>query len=216
MMRRLLLLALLAGLSLPVPAALGQVAVSARVGSLGPGGELTAGLSGRLNLRLAGHYFGYSRSDEFTDADVTVRADADVQLASGAAFLDVHPFGNSFRLSAGLVYNANEVHVLATPLTSVTIDDKTFAPEKIGTLNATMGHQAALHPYAGLGFGNAVRGSRVGLLFDLGVLYTDDPRFEAEGTGLIAPTALQAGDIEADLAGLQLYPVVSLGLSVRL
>ena len=74
-----------------------------------------------------------------------------------------------------------------------------------------------MHPYAGIGFGNSVRpGGRVAFALDLGVLYTGSPRIQMEGDGMIAPTAEQGPDIEADLEGVKLYPVLSLGLSLRL
>lgn len=199
-----------------LPASAQEVALTARMGTLGPGLEVTTSLSDRFNARLGGHYFPYSRSDVFSDDDVDVRSDADLTLMSVSAFADWHPFRNVFRLTAGIVYNRNEVSSVVTPISSYTIDEKTFSPERIGTMEASIGHKASFNPYVGLGFGNAVSGSRLGMSFDLGVLYTDSPKVRMSGTGMIAPTANQAPDLEEDLSGITLYPLLSLGISYKL
>ncbi|MDZ7771655.1 MAG: hypothetical protein U5K31_02790 [Balneolaceae bacterium] len=69
----------------------------------------------------------------------------------------------------------------------------------------------------GLGFGNPVQGSRaLGLFVRLGVMYTDAPRFDMQGEGLIAPTANQDEDIEEGLQDFKWYPVLNLGFSVKI
>lgn len=191
------------------------IAVGLQAGTLGPGVSIDVGLTPRLQVRGAVHAFGYDRSDTFDDEDVELRIDSKASLASGAAFVDLYPFKKVLRLTGGIVMNRNEVTALATPLTGYTIDDKEFAPEKIGTLSATVGHQTSLQPYLGIGFGNALLGSRFGLSLDLGVLYTDAPRVEMEGTGMIAPTADQDVELQDDLSGIKLFPHVALGLTFR-
>ncbi len=204
-------------LAVPTANAQSGLAHGARVGSLGPGLELTTALAPRFNLRLSGHYMGYSRTDRVTDLEIEVQTDSDLKLASGALFADFFPARRGFRLTAGLVLNRNRADVLVTPLESYTIDEKQFAPEKIGTLTAKVGHKSQLNPYAGIGFGNAVRpGAKLGFAFDLGVLYTSSPKVEMSGQGMIAPTATQASDIEESLRGLKLYPLVSLGFNYKI
>lgn len=195
----------------------GNVSLAARVGSLGPGLELTTSITPNLNLRAAGHYLGYDRQDTITDLEIKVQSDASLKLASGALFVDYFPARRGFRLTGGLVLNQNEATVLITPLESYKIDEKEFSPEKIGTLTAVVGHKSQLNPYLGLGFGNSVHpGAKLGLVFDLGVLYTDSPSVEMAGTGMIAPTADQAPQVEEDLKGIKLYPLLSIGLSYKI
>lgn len=194
------------------------ISVAARVGSLGPGLELTTALSPQFNVRLAGHYVGYSRTDTITDLEIDVQSDTEVILTSGAVFADFFPSRRGFRVSAGLVYNRNRADVLITPLEEYVLNEnKTFTPEKIGTVSAKVGHKSQLNPYLGIGFGNSVRpGTRFGFVFDLGVLYTGSPKVEMSGTEIIKPTATQASKIEEDLKGLKLYPLLSLGFSYKI
>ena len=193
-----------------------HIGVSARAGTLGPGLELTAPLTQKLNVRLGGHYFTYSRSELITDLEIAVRADADLSLTSLGLMLDWFPARRGFRFTGGAFYNRNEATALVIPMEAYELEGKTFAPERIGTMTGRVRHKTQINPYAGIGFGNAVRGHRVSFAFDLGVLYTDSPKIEMEGTGMIAPTARQASQIEDALQGIKLYPVLSLGLNVRL
>lgn len=195
-----------------------RVAVGARVGTLGPGVEVTGGITSRINARLAFHRLDYARQDEIED-EVTILADTKVTLSSFSLLGDYYPFQRAFRVTAGLVFNDNEINALATPTGTYTLNGKAFGPEKIGTLSARVGHKQSVQPYAGIGFGNSVAAghrARIGLAFDLGVLFTGSPRIEMEGTGMIAPTATQAAAMEEDVRGLTVYPNVSLGLTLNL
>ena len=211
------ILLLLAGLCLVQAASAQGVALTAKVSTLGPGLELTTALAPRLNARLGGHYFSYSRTDLITDLEIEVEAQSAVKLASASLVFDWLPFKKVLRLSGGFVYNLNEVHSVVTPMEEYAIEGKTFAPDRIGTLEGRVGHQSKFNPYVGLGLGNVVAPSkRLGIALDLGMLYTNSPRVEMEGTGMIAPTATQAPDVEADIASIKIYPMVSLGLSYKL
>lgn len=193
-----------------------NVSVGIRVGSMGPGLELTGLLSSTFNARVAANLFSYERSDRLTDLEIAVQADSDLKLGSARALLDFFPVRRGLRLTAGLVYNTNQVETLVTPLESYTLDEKEFSPDKIGHLTATISHKSSINPYAGIGFGNSVRpGKRVGFVFDVGVMYTDSPQVTMEGTGMIAPTATEAAELEENLEGINLYPLISVGVSYR-
>lgn len=193
-----------------------HLSVGIRLGSLGPGVELTGALSSKFNARAGVNMFSYDRADIITDLEVAVRADSDLSLGSGRALIDFFPVRRGIRLTAGLMYTDNKVETIVRPLESYTLDQKEFPPGKIGTLTATVSHRSSINPYAGIGFGNSVRpGKRVGFVFDLGVLYTDSPKVEMEGTGMIAPTAAEAAELERNLEGIRLYPLVSVGVSYR-
>lgn len=192
-----------------------RVGIGARVGTLGPGLEVTANLVPSLNLRVGANYFTYSRTDRLEDLEVAVEYDADLTLNSVRALLDWHPFGNQFRLTAGGFYNRNRISAVARPVESYTIKQKTFEPEKIGSLTTDVKLGSAIAPYAGLGVGNAVS-KRIGFAFDLGVLYTNSPAVSMQGEGLISPTARQASDLEEGFSEFSIYPLLSLGLSIRI
>lgn len=191
------------------------LAISGRAGTLGPGVELVTSLDPHFNVRLGANHFNYSRHDYVTSLEVPVHVDSDLRLTSFALIADVLPFEKIFRMSLGLVYNLSEATSLMSPAEGYTLEGKTFSPDRIGSMEATLGHRRPIQPYMGLGLGNPLRG-RVTMLLDLGLLYTDAPRLGMQGDGMIAPTAQQAPDLEASLHSFKWYPVVSAGLSLNL
>lgn len=207
------LLLLLTGIVAPEKVEAQHIGVGARAGTLGPGLEVTVGVAPGLNLRAGANYFSYAHSDIMRDMEVDIRYNAELLLSSYRLLLDWHPFHNFLRLSAGIIYNNNGIQVAVTPVDSYTIQGKTFPPEKIGTLSAEIDYQSKINPYVGLGIGNAVS-NRIGIAIDLGVLYTGSPAVAMEGTGMIAPTAQQAPDLEEGFSSFKFYPLLSLGLTV--
>lgn len=205
---------LLVLLSVPANAQVG-VAIGPRIGTLGPGLELAANVMPALNVRVMGNYLPYTLTDELTGLDVRVKYDADLQLMSFGALADWFPFQNQFRVSGGLLYNNTGVNAVITPLEAYELSGKEFAPERIGTLSAEVDYKSSIAPYVGFGLGNALV-RRVALMVDLGAVYMSSPRVTMTGTGMIAPTADQAPDLEEGLSTFQWWPVVSIGFNVGL
>ena len=109
-----------------------------------------------------------------------------------------------------------EITAAGKPITEYDLDGKIFQPERLGSLSATFKYDQAVSPYLGIGFGDMTRGSRVGFLFDMGMIYVGEPTFEMVGTGMIAHTADWATTMEEGLKTFTWMPVISLGLSIRL
>jgi hypothetical protein len=190
-----------------------HLSIGARAGTLGPGVEVSTRLGSHVNIRGGAHYFAYSRADEVRDLEVAVLAESDVTLSSFGVFADVLPFGDVLRVSAGFLWNGNSAVMQITPTEGYTIEGKTFSPERIGSMEASVGHRASIQPYFGLGLGNPMSG-RFTVLFDLGLLYTNSPSLTMSGTGMIAPTATQAPDLEAGFYSFRWYPVAALGFGI--
>lgn len=190
-----------------------RVALGLKAGTLGAGAEVTTALTNRLNVRVGGSFFPYSVKGDYTEEEVNISYTADLSVQTLSALIDLHPFKNAFRLSVGAVYNGTAVDATARPTESYTVKQRTFSKEELGTLSGTVDYGSKIAPYAGIGFGNAVRGSRLDVTLDLGVIYTNSPSLDLKGTGMIAPTAEQDQELEDELSGIKLYPVISLGLS---
>jgi hypothetical protein len=197
-----------------------RVAIGARTGSLGLGAELTASVASKLNVRVGLNQYTYSRQDDDDsfdfDSPVAVSIDTDAKLSSVTAMLDYLPFNNFLRLSAGLMLNSTKATTLITPTESYTMGDKTFTPERIGTLTGTTDWEQKMAPYVGIGFGNAAKATgRFGVQLDVGAFHTGAPRFELAGTNMLAPTADQGPSINDGMKDFAWYPQVSLGISYR-
>ncbi|MCH8011497.1 MAG: hypothetical protein IIA61_06055 [Candidatus Marinimicrobia bacterium] len=192
------------------------VAIGARVSSLGVGVEVTSSIPfiPNLNTRVGLNTFSFSSSGE--EADLEIKYDVDLTLKSLSGILDWYPFGGGFRLSTGAVLNQNELGLIITPTAEYTIGPKTYTSADLGILTGTIDFDK-LAPYVGIGWGNAVReGKRLGIVFDIGGMYQNSPHIAMSATGLIAPTAEQAPDIEEKLAGWTGYLIISLGLTFKL
>ena len=121
---------------------------TAKIGTLGYGGELTIGLGPYLGLR--GGY--YTMDPEISyNADV---GDVDITLdwQTIPLLLDVHPFGGGFRVSGGVVLNDNQVLAASEPGTELEFDGLPFTVERFDG-SVTFDDQSY---YFGIGYGNAV------------------------------------------------------------
>lgn len=195
------------------------LALGARIGTAGAGGQLTIGLAERLNLRLIGQLGSFTYDNEVDDADYEV----DFSFGNAGAVLDFHPTGGEFRFSAGLFYNGNELSGDAVPTDDIMIGDYEFPPVVVGTLHAEVDFPSTAG-YVGIGWGNAVRGDRRWTVsFDLGVLFYATPEFSLTADGLGAGNPYfeaelqkEEEDIEDDfIANAKFWPVLALGIDVR-
>ncbi len=233
----------LAVLSLSMLAASQQAsAVSAagglRAGTLGLGGEVTFGLTDRLNLRVPFNTFSYNYDTEEDGIDY----EGDLKLRSFGAQIDVHPFKGSFYLSAGLFSNGNKLDLLASDPSGEEVYEVGDGEYRSSTSDplAIRGKLdfKSTAPYLGLGWGNAIQGdSNFYFRFELGAYF--------QGAGKVAATAsgtavdVNSGesfdvngssteamvfqqnleeerqDLESDIGDYKIYPAISFGLGYR-
>jgi hypothetical protein len=190
------------------------IGIGVKAGTLGAGVEATVSLVSNLNVRLGANRYTYNFDDTLDD----IRYDNELDLNTQSLILDWHPFGGSFRLSAGAFRNRNEFNATATPTANQTIGNNTFTPAQIGTLSGTVSFNPSA-TYAGIGWGNAVgRNKRLGFTVDLGVLFQDSPEVTlSSSNGGVPQNELRAEEasIEADLEDFETYPVISFGFSFR-
>jgi hypothetical protein len=196
------------------------VAVAPKVGTTGAGLDVTIGLSPSINLRLGGQ--GYTRSE--TRREQEIEYDADLELLSGQLLLDLHPGGRGFRLSAGVVLNANEVTAVSTERTTYTINATVYPVGLVGRLRGKV-EAEKIAPYLGVGWGNAVGpGSRWRLALDVGAFYQGEPEVSLVAQPIIpilVPSEFfedleaERRQIEEDVSDYTVYPVVAIGVSYR-
>jgi len=210
----LLLLALTVG---PEPANAQRAALGVRAGTPGIGWDFTVGLNDRFHARTGASYFTYGRTDGVDADDVDLAIEWDARLFSVSALVDFYPWPRrGLRLSGGVLYNGNLGDVQVEATEAYTIGSRTFTPEELGRLEGELSF-STLAPYLGVGFGNVLSMSRrVGVAVDVGVLYHRRPVVELDGDGMIQPTAEQSPQVEDNLESFRFFPVVSLGIALRL
>lgn len=197
-----------------VPLHAQDMALLARAGTGGFGGGVAVGVHPKVNVRAEGSYFTYSRDDLELDGDYRADILAEGRLMLASVIADWHPTGGGFRFSVGAMYNGIEGSGSISPQEPVEVGTRTYTPQQIGNLSATIRPGIPIAPYGGVGLGRAIS-RRVGVLFDVGAVYLGAPEVDITATGMLAPTAQEAEQIEENLAWVQVYPIISLGLSVR-
>ena len=199
-----------------------DVAVGAKVSTLGVGVDFTTPLTEKLNLRAGIQWLEYGID---TESD-GVEYDADLELFSGLMVADWHPFGGVFKITGGLLINDNKVVGTgeATPgtVSTFTINNTVYTAADVGKLEAEISYNTVA-PYLGIGWGNPVsKNSNWTFFCDIGVVFMGSPNVDIKASGAIASNEIfmtnleqERKELEDDLASYEYYPVVTLGLSYK-
>ncbi|MBN1301000.1 MAG: hypothetical protein JW995_07260 [Melioribacteraceae bacterium] len=189
--------------------------VALRVSTLGVAVEGMRSFGTTMNARIGFAMFSISQNGGGGTEDYTYVADAD--LSSIAMLTDWFPFGQTFRITAGLLMNLNKAEINLVPTKTYTIGGDIYTPEKLGTMTAKVDFNK-FAPYIGVGIGNPLSGdSGFKFTFDLGTMYQGTPNIGLSATGLISPSAApdQEQTLENNLKWFKWYPIVSLGLTYK-
>jgi hypothetical protein len=196
----------------------GRFAISPQVSTAGPGLELITKLTSNINCRFGAS--GLSLDLDGTESDIDYEFQFDLLSFSG--LVDWHLFGNSFRITAGIVVNDSEVDLKADRAASLQIGDATYRADEITSLTGNVGfHNVA--PYVGIGWGNPFSGKKKwGFMLDLGIAFTGPPDLDLSASGPLAddPTFLanlerERQDVEDDLSDFNFFPVLALRFFYR-
>jgi hypothetical protein len=197
----------------------GRFAASAKVGTLGYGGDLTIPVTSNINARVGLNKLDLDYDDqEFGDNNY----DISVDLSSFTAMADWHIFDDTFRISGGVISMDNKFKMNCRPSEDIDIGDNTYTPAEAGTLTGRT-DMDDLVPYVGIGWGSPFNSSsRLGFTCDLGVAFTKAPHVSLSANGTkSSDSTFQADlekerkDMEDDLDFLTFYPVISVGLFFR-
>ena len=190
-------------------------AIGVKASTLGLSFELDKSLVENLNLKAGGAFFSYTHNGGGGTDDYKYEGKLD--LSSLFLLADWFPFGNSLRLTGGLLVNLNKANIDLTPTKSYTVGGDVYAPEDLGVLSAKVDFNA-VSPYIGFGIGNPTSGdSGLKFTFDVGTIYQGSPGVDLSATGLIEPSAApdQEAQLEDNISWFKWYPVVSFGLMYK-
>jgi hypothetical protein len=199
----------------PVISAQG-LAIGARAGTLGLGGEVALGLSDIITLRGGLGAFPWDYEGEFEGEEYTVTFPSSIWTVGADLYLG----GGGIRLMGGIMGKSDNVEMVSILSGSTEIGETIY--DATGTVKGVL-EQADIAPFVGLGFGKHTSGG-FGFFLDLGVAFSGEPEINMSATGDIAlipgiedDLQLEADQIEEELGSfIQYWPMVSLGFKIPL
>ncbi len=187
--------------------------LAARASTLGLGIEFSKSipLTG-VSARLGYNWFSYDLSQGYAGIDY----DTTIDMESVALAIDWRPVPGPFHLTAGVLYNLNEVQALNEPAPTYDIGGTTYTAAEVGNLTAVATFED-FAPFAGIGW-TIPLAPTLAMSFDLGVLYQrlDAITIVSDGTLAGDPAfqgslMLEVDDFADDIEDYEYYPVISLG-----
>lgn len=216
MRRTMTLAALMAAGTAAAGAAQAQVAIGGSIGTTGATVEAQVKVLPGLQLRGGYNYFQYEADDTYDD----IAYEGDLDLNTLGAFLDFHPFGNSFMITGGAYFGEKSLNLTGTPTSNVEVGSQTFTPQQVGTLRM----QADLEdtaPFIGLGWDNTFENPGIGFKFIAGAMFTGSPQVNLTASGgtlsndpnFQTQLAQEEQNLQDDVDDYEVYPVVQAGLT---
>lgn len=207
------------GLSTPAAAELERrgPSLTLKAGTNGLGAEVTYGLTHIVRVR--GGVYGFKAG--FDTATTDINYDMNLRLLTGGGYVDIHPFKGRFRLTAGLMYNANRINAEGVVNSELVVGNSTFTPAQVGTLDGTIDFND-FSPYAGIGWGSPfTTDGNWAFEADIGVLFQGAPdvrlrSIDGELSGnqiLLDALAEEEQELEDEINFFKFYPVISLGVA---
>ena len=204
------------------------LAIGARAGTLGLGGEVAFGFSDTFVIRGGFGAFPFEYDGTFDElTPVANGADLEEQKYTitfpslfWSAGVDLYLGGGPIRLMGGIMGRTDDLEVSSEIEQSVEIGDTEYnAP---GTLKGIL-DQSTIAPFAGIGFGKHTE-EGFGFFLDIGAAFAGEADVKLTVDG---PLALEPGiqedlqiledDVEEDAGGyLKIWPIVSLGIKLPL
>jgi len=210
------------------PLRAGGFALGLRGGTTGLGIEATQAVRPNLNVRAGFALLGVGGTIDarFSRAGLSadVSLDTRFRFRSFQLLVDLHPSEDYFRVTGGLLFNSNRLTFAAHDAKFVQVNDEIYPIEGFSA-EIRLGRSVA--PYLGIGFGNSASPDRrVTAVCDAGVFFQGSSSATLETSGDYADATKLIQDLEASQARfnaeyltkpyLKFYPVISVGIAVRL
>lgn len=190
-------------------------AIGIRLSTLGPGIEVVKSFTPLINLRFGGTY--YRLKSEFSlEDDISTINKAYTTFGAINLMADIN-FLRFMHFTGGLLYNLTRVEMEATPKEDYYIGEVELTAETVGSVYYKLTPNK-ICPYAGLGFGSSISGSRrVSFAVDLGVIYHGAPKVQLNANGMVSPTASEEQQqiLQDNVNGYRFYPMLNFQLAFR-
>jgi len=186
--------------------------LGAKVGTLGAGIEGSWRPIPFVDLRVGGNFFDFDNSGTYAG----VGYDGTLNLESYYGTVNLKFPLSPLRVTAGAYANGNELYLASDGSPTLVIGGSEYSAADVGTLSSTTSFEGTA-PYFGLGLDFTIL-RKVGLNFDLGVLWQGEPQVAMAADGPIANEAVfmqslenERRELQEEMKDFKAWPVVSLG-----
>ncbi len=194
------------------------LAVGARAGTLGFGGEAALDLSQNIVARGGIGSFFLDFDGDYDGVEYTVSPPS----VTGTVGLDFYPSGRTFRLMAGVMFRSGGFDLESGDLSqagNIEIGDHEY--NDAGSLSGALDSRTAA-PFLGIGFARHTRGG-FGFFLDLGVGFVGEPDVSLTAHGPIASAPGIQEDLDKEIqnvrddAGsyLRYWPILNMGVKIH-
>ena len=196
-----------------------QVAVGGGIGTTGGVIEGQYGFNDYVTVRGNFNTFTYGIDEDYED----VEYDADLDLSNFGAFVDLHPFANSFMVTGGAYFGDKKIEGTGRPTQAVQIGNTVYTPAQIGTLSLDAAADDTA-PFIGIGWDNTFRTTgNWGFKIIGGAMFSGEPDVELKSNGgvfsndptFLAELEREEQNIREDIEDFKVYPVVQVGVTYR-
>jgi hypothetical protein len=192
-----------------------DMTLNAKVSTLGGGLEVAFPMTHSIDGRLGINKFRYTMTKTSTSNGTSQDYKGDLNLESFEALADWHPFAGSFRMSAGAIYNNNNLKLSAVSGGGLVNIGGVNYPVAAGqSVDATIDFNKVA-PYLGIGWGRTPKNTGFSFTSDIGVLFQGSPKGSVTTniTGVSpADLAKANADLNSSLSSFKAYPVISIGM----
>lgn len=214
-MQRLVIASVLAGLSMAAHA--DTFAIIPQAGLAGVGATVQWGFTPYLALSAGYTGLNYSIKDVKTDE---ATYNGDLSLKNPQLFLNLAPFGGSFRLSVGVIGQQSQFD-----LTASDFKDPSSAP--VSSVDIEANYPQSIAPAFTLGWESDLSKTGLGYHLSLGAMYAGEPEVSSKATcknastpgnqaACDAYTANERRKVEDELRSYQVLPILQAGLIFRM
>jgi hypothetical protein len=197
----------------------GRFALGANFGTPGAGVEAQFRVTDQIVLRGGADSLKFDHDDSYSGVDYSGK----LKSSTGGVFVDWHPAGGGFFVSAGGYFGDRSIELDGTPSGSTDIGGVTYTAAQIGTISGEV-KQSDLQPFVGLGWDTTFSGEGGwGFRGLVGTAISESPsvRLTASGGTLSSDPTFQSrlrqeeADVRDDAKDFKYFPVAQIGLTYR-
>ena len=185
------------------------------ISTLGGGLEVALPLTEKYDARFGFNQFKFSN----TQSSGGLNYKGDLKLSSVSALADWRPWSGTAHLTAGVIFNSNNLAMSATTTAGTTyvINGVPYKPTAADSITTAVDFNKVA-PYLGFGWSGHPKNKGFSFSSDIGILFQGSPKAGVTTTGtwgsanLTQLTTDAQNQLNTDLKNFKYYPVVSLGI----